>query len=157
MKKSILVIVCLTQVLFACRSGSENKEQNTATENRDTITHHEENESETAAAVSLNNGEKWQANPETSEGINNMKALVNAVTDQATIENYHSLSSNMDTEFNQILQKCTMTGESHNQLHNYLIPMKGMIDHLNSADIETCRKALDELKMHLSEYENYFS
>jgi len=66
------------------------------------------------------------------------------------------LNKNLIEEFNEIFKLCTMTGEAHNQLHNYLHPLKGLIDEVGSSDIETCRNSFDKLQKHLNEYSVYF-
>ena len=47
-----------------------------------------------------------------------------------------------------------MTGESHNQLHNFLLPLKGQLDKLKTAGSEM--ETLEEMLEHLSTFKNYF-
>src|SRR5690606_38966631 len=79
--------------------------------------------------VKTDKGEKWKANAETTEGIHKMIALTeeNEQGRTSTTE----LRQSLDKEFNEILKKCTMTGEAHNQLHNYLLPLKTKYEELN--------------------------
>jgi len=49
-----------------------------------------------------------------------------------------------------------MTGEAHNQLHNYLIPMKTLFKDFGSSDIDTCKQRFKTLNKHLSQYRKYF-
>jgi hypothetical protein len=49
-----------------------------------------------------------------------------------------------------------MKGEAHEQLHNYLLPMRPMFDSLGSNKIETCKTAFTQIKNHLEEYSDYF-
>src|SRR5690606_18742252 len=81
--------------------------------------------------VKLDNGEKWIANKETNEGLDNMLAMVKKEGSKET-SYYVMLRGSLDKEFNILLEKCTMTGESHDQLHNYLLPLKAKIDKLNT-------------------------
>lgn len=154
MKKSILCVAFSMAMLSACQNNSKSRNQEAA-DVHDTIVHHEEH-GQQVSPVSLNNGKKWIANAETTEGINKMTALMTKFTHQPKADDYRSLKVNMETEFNLILQKCTMTGEAHEQLHKYLIPMTELFKKLNSEDMEVCLKAFDELKQHLTEYGNYF-
>src|SRR5690606_14851113 len=73
--------------------------------------------------VKLDNGEKWIANVETTEGIDNMLSIIEKEESKETSD-YVALKGSLDKEFNVVLEKCTMTGESHDQLHNYLLPLK---------------------------------
>jgi hypothetical protein len=110
-------------------------------------------------SVQLDNGEKWQANSETTEGIYSMirstKELMSSGS--ATIEDYRTLGVSLQKDFNTIFEKCTMTGESHEQLHNYLLPMVDMVKTFEEKDIAACDKALPEFKDYLGSYFQYFN
>ncbi len=122
----------------------------------DSIIHRDHEHAKQSSAVTLDNGKKWVANAETSEGIKKMIQLTESVPGNANLHDYHALKEKLEAEFSMILSKCTMTGEAHNQLHNYLLPMKGMFEGLNSPDISVCVKSLEELKQHLGEYDDFF-
>ena len=66
-------------------------------------------------------GNRWIANPETTTGIANMSAILQAF-DLAS-GNADTLKAALEDEFGLIFERCTMEGEAHNQLHNYLIPI----------------------------------
>ena len=155
MKILLILIGLFTTMLFACQNNSNTVHEGEV-EKQDSIIQHKEEHAELSNPVSLNNGEKWTANTATTEGIKKMTELINELSGQPKLEDYHALQVKLSTEFNQILQKCTMTGEAHNQLHNYLLPMKEMFDNLNSQDIEVCSHTLNKITQHLNEYENYF-
>lgn len=63
------------------------------------------------------------------------------------------LTGNLEKEFSGILEKCTMKGEAHEQLHNYLLPLKSKIEELK-AHPETAK--IKAVQSYLLEYENYF-
>jgi hypothetical protein len=93
--------------------------------------------------VVLNNGERWEANPETTEGINNMINHIDEFQNQSSSD-YMGLKGNLTTEFQTIFKKCTMKGEAHDQLHNYLIPLKKEIDQISEQNIEQTRAYLKD-------------
>ncbi|HJW30594.1 MAG TPA: hypothetical protein VJ508_15280, partial [Saprospiraceae bacterium] len=131
MKKTCFYLCFLTFLCFftACKQTTGTAEQTTA----ETTEGKEEAESEHAASpVQLNNGSKWTANPETTSGINNMIQLVNAFPGSPSPADYATLREKLIGELNLILQRCTMTGEAHTQLHNYIIPLKDKIGMLNA-------------------------
>jgi hypothetical protein len=105
-----------------------------------------------ANEVNLDNGEKWMANVETSEGIDKMLALVKKEESKGTPD-YVLLKESLDKEFNILLEKCTMTGESHDQLHNYLLPLKAKFVKLDSS---STKETTEDLKSYLMNYYNYF-
>lgn len=102
-------------------------------------------------AVQLDNGKPWEANIETTDGIQAMQAILDNF-DPAN-EDGSLLKEELEAEFKDIFAKCTMTGEAHEQLHNYLIPVHGMLDKLDSVPTDAQR---EELSTYLGTYGNYF-
>lgn len=113
--------------------------------------HAEHSEAGAAPVVQLDNGKTWAANTETTEGVQAMKALVEGY-DPATGDGV-VLKEELKAEFDQIFAKCTMTGDAHEQLHNYLIPLHKMLDGLGADPSAT---ELDSLREYLGTYGNYF-
>ena len=103
-----------------------------------------------AKAVTLDNGKLWVANPETTEGIKNMQKIISERKQEATGA---VLKETLENEFQMIFEKCTMTGEAHNQLHNYLVPLKMKLNQLDGTNDEA---VLSEIDAYLKEYSNYF-
>lgn len=143
-------------VLIACNSREGEKEVNHENHQQSDMQEkkkdNKEVQVETVGKVQLNSGKKWKANAETITGINTMLSLVQNGIDGKidTVKIFNSLQ----VEFKTIFDKCTMTGESHNQLHNYLIPVKGQLEKLKagSKDAET----LEEMQEYLLTFKNYF-
>ena len=137
-------------VTIACENTKKNNQDSTTkTELKEAI-----NKSETI--VNLDNGKRWIANRETTEGINAMIQLMKSFTDSENIDSYQVLADSLNSEFNTILKKCTMKGESHDQLHNYLFPMKEKFEKLSSNDLNETKNAFEDLKIHVSLYKEYF-
>jgi hypothetical protein len=103
------------------------------------------------APVQLDNGKKWIANTETTEGVKNMLVLVEAQLANPTAD-ISVLRESMMAEFSGIFQKCTMKGESHEQLHNFLLPLKEKLEKLKEGEAQD----VEEIKSYLSTYKNYF-
>lgn len=104
---------------------------------------------ENSAEVKLNNGKKWKASASTTNSILLMKAKVKAFDySGGSIEN---LQASLDAEFENLLKTCTMTGEAHEQLHAYLVPLKRQIDSL-----ENPSDSVAALKHYLDQYKEYF-
>ena len=156
MKQFKLLLPVVLLVFVACNNQESKKEENhdnhQKAEMKDEQMNNKEDHEETAGKVQLDNGKKWKANPETITGISNMSTLVqNGITGKVEVAN---LYDSLQIEFKTIFDKCTMTGESHNQLHNYLLPLKGQLDKLKagSSDINT----LKEMQEYLLTFKNYF-
>lgn len=99
--------------------------------------------------VTLDNGQRWKANPETTTGIANMVGILGAY-DPASGDPA-ALKAALEAEFGLIFERCTMEGEAHNQLHNYLVPIHHLLRDFTATEAQ--RTALGE---HLSAYGNYF-
>ena len=85
-----------------------------------------------------------------------MQQILNDFSSENSLSNYITLKDNLETEFTILFQKCTMKGESHKQLHNYLKPMLSIFKGLESEDIKVREENFNVLKMHLGSYKNYF-
>jgi hypothetical protein len=150
-KANILIIAILATILVVSCNNEKTKKQEIAVPVQ---TEEEAHESE--SVLKLNNGDLWMANAETTEGIQKMTQLITNFTDTENMEAYPKLKTTLETEFGTIISKCTMTGEAHDQLHNYLLPMKPLFKDLAAEDLETRKAALEKLNKHLSEYSAYF-
>ena len=155
MKKSILSVAILGLAIASCQNRVEPAAQAVRAA-QDSVLDHDEHHSSQASPVSLNQGKKWVANAETKEGINKMAALLDAFPNPPQPDDFLTLKVNLETEFNQVIQQCTMTGEAHEQLHNYLMPMAEMISQLNPKDVNHSGSVKEKLKQHLDEFGNYF-
>ena len=149
MKNLFLVLFTLTLFISCGKQKEENHEQSQS-EKTEEHQHKEENN------LSLNSGELWIANMETTQGIDNMIGLMSSFTDKESVEAYAKLKTNLDKEFGTILKECTMKGESHDQLHNFLIPMQEIFEGLGSGDLQVCKENYNILNDHLKEYSKYF-
>ncbi len=155
MKKSfkLLVFILSSALIFSCGGGDNHShdEEGHQHNHSDSDHKHENNE------VSLpEEGGKWEANPETTKGIKAMQQRVDDFLAEDSKKDYALLKDDLEMEFQTIFQKCTMTGEAHEQLHNYLLPMKHLFEKLESEDKALRDEKLGELQDHLAEYSNYF-
>lgn len=139
-------------LLLSCGPKSESAvEQNETTQVEETEKATEENHD-----LVLNNGEAWEANPETTKGVLKMMAALNGFQDHENTKSYAVLTDSLESSFRMIFQKCTMKGEAHNQLHNFLIPIKNEFEGLRSEDIKVCKASFHDLQEHMTKYEQFF-
>ena len=147
MKNTIRVISILLLAAFAISCGQRNENKN-----------EHEYSGDDAGQIQLNDGAVWKANPETTKGISKMVDLMANMSDKRKehVPSYNKTGERLQEEFNLIIEKCTMTGEAHDQLHNYLLPMKEMFEAMSSSDLNACKVGYDKLNDHLAEYHSYF-
>jgi hypothetical protein len=153
MKKITLTIatILVTVLIYSC-GNEKNETKHEQTEKVEATDSHDHVEN----GLMLDNGKLWIANPETTEGVQHMITIMNSFTDKDDVEAYEQLTENLKLEFTMIFQKCTMQGEAHNQLHNFLIPIKHLFETLGSKNIKECQSSFDNLDKHLDEYKKYF-
>jgi len=108
------------------------------------------------SSLQLDNGSKWKANPETTEGINNMIAVMKSFQEGENASDYLFLKEALEKEFKLIFQRCTMTGEAHDQLHNYLMPLKDLISRLDNTDAAVIGTTITDIDDHLQLYFEFF-
>jgi len=151
MIKEFQLIFIITVVSVAISCGEKKQKE---LEKQETKQVKEEHEND--VVLQLNNGNLWSANTETTVGINNMITLMKTFSDKENIEGYSTLKQNLEKEFGTIITECSMTGEPHNQLHNFLIPMKDLFNGLESSDLAICKTNFNSLNKHLETYSTYF-
>jgi len=153
--RSTLIAIALGLFAFGCNEHHEHDADAVATADAaaDRSQGEQEQTEETvtdATTVTLDNGQRWKANPETTSGIANMVALIDKQI--ATPVTATEAKAAIEDEFALIFERCTMTGEAHNQLHNYLIPIHQRLSGFDAGDTTQ----LAEMKSYLNSYTQYF-
>ena len=149
MKTLLSITVSLSILLLAACGNHDHAHHEDAAQ--ETTEHHDGVEDE----LKTNNGQPWQANAETTSGIANMNAIVAAFSDTSAAS-YLQLRDALEAEFATIFKLCPMEGEAHDQLHNYLLPLKRYFNLLKSENANERAEGLEKLKAHLAEYPTYF-
>ena len=98
----------------------------------------------------MHKGQLWVANAETTEGITTLQKII---LESGQEESASVLKEKLNFEFALIFKKCTMKGEAHNQLHNYLIPLKSKINNLEDSSKDEIKK---EISVYLEQYSLFF-
>jgi hypothetical protein len=155
--KLTFIAIALALFTFGCSDHSEHDGQTDATAaataehehggDEHAVAHEEEDQ---GMMVSLDDGQRWNANPETTTGIANMVALIDKQT--AAPGDAKAVKAALEEEFGLIFERCTMTGEAHNQLHNYLIPIHQRLSGFDASD----PTQLKEMKSYLGTYGDFF-
>ncbi len=116
-----------------------------------------ENEKVESEALHLNDGQKWEVNEETHEGMNRIQVLLEN-GDPLTLEDYHFMAEKMDDHTDYIIHNCSMTGEAHEQLHHVLHPILDLISDLHDAkDMDQAGQITFDIETNLQDYFNHFT
>ena len=155
MKRVFYLLPVVVILLNACNNSTQKNDdranQKKSEINKQVVESNHQDE-EGSNNIMLDNGKKWKANPETISGISKMDALVQkGISGKLAPTTLYAL---LQFEFKTIFEKCTMTGESHNQLHNFLIPLNEHLEKFKEGNINI--ESLKELQDYLSTFKNYF-
>jgi len=152
MKKTtqLLLAVAILFLSISCKNTTEKK--SSQEQPQKTVEQHYNKVEE----LKLNNGNLWEANIETTEGINAMLQLMADFSEVENPEAYATLKTNLESEFKTIIKECTMTGEAHDQLHLFIVPMRDLFNGLTASDLESSKAHFNKLNAHLKTYKKYF-
>ena len=107
--------------------------------------------------LTLNNGERWATNLETTMGVEKMFAIAKEEVETGRISSYSAMGQKLEIEMKDIFAKCTMTGEGHEQLHNFLLPMVKLFRELSDVEDEDEAMILQkDILKQLNRYKDYF-
>ncbi|SFJ40417.1 hypothetical protein [Myroides guanonis] len=154
MKKTIVMAFALV-AMVACKNQNSAAPETEEPTTEAVVEPIVENEEQPVALV-LDNGKKWVANAETTEGVAILSQKINDFEVSENIDSYHTLNRELQSAFKDIFQKCTMTGEGHEQLHNFLIPIHEELLVLEGDDLEASKKSIAKLKEQLVVYPQFF-
>ncbi|MEM0517185.1 hypothetical protein [Aequorivita flava] len=165
MKKTILSLAIISAVLVSCNDAKHKHESTDAVKTtEETHEHHmEEMAAETHAInnawvdeIKLDNGSKWEANVETTEGVDKMLNMVKT-SETNTVDDYHNLASKLNEVKNFVVKECTMEGPSHDNLHVFLHPLIEKIEALGKVSTtDEGSEITASIKENLEGYYNYF-
>jgi hypothetical protein len=161
MKKTILSVAIISALLVSCNETKhkDNKTlETTEVSNEhlgeDMLSHATDNS--WINEIKLNSGKKWDANFETTDGVEKMIVLTKE-SSAKSVTDYHALASNLNEVKNYIVKKCTMDGPSHDNLHVFLHPLIEKIDALGKVSNEDDgAKIKESIIKNLEGYYDYF-
>lgn len=162
MKRTAILLSAFSLLLVSCKETKKEVpvEPEATTETVDHDNHAGETQESDNAWVNdivLNNGIKWQANQETTDGVMTMLSLINESKLNAT-EDYQKLGDGLNEVKNTVVKECTMKGASHDNLHVWLHPLIEKIELLqNTGSVEEGAKLTSNIKEHLEGYYEYFN
>lgn len=109
--------------------------------------------------VALDNGSVWKTDESTTTGVKNMRQIMRdfRTGGDDSLEAHQKLGDDLLAEFNTIFKLCQMEGEGHNQLHQYLMPVRKQISALKANDLAKAKEAAKTLNYHLGAYDSFFN
>ena len=169
-KLNLFFALVLGLFIISCgnneKTGESHDQDTAVTEEHDhSVTDSESDQDQTTtkvvAAAQKDASGKWIANAETTIGISLMVKKIERTLKvnegKIDIKTYRQMNAKLQKYMDDIFKKCTMTGEAHEELHTFLLPMVDMIKTLGEKGDDECIKAVSDLKSHLDTYNNIFA
>jgi len=155
MRKSVIIIVLIATVVTSCKNA-EKQDENKITKEAVQEQVDDVLSTQWMNDIQLNNRTKWEANIETTEGVENMQALLKTHT-PSSIEDYHQLANELNDVKNKVVKECTMKGASHDNLHIWLYPLIEKISALSKTDdLNEASKIKQSISENIEVYSTYF-
>jgi hypothetical protein len=146
-KTSLMVMATLLYV-WSCTNQTNTEEK------RD----HSDAGSTTIApgGLKLNSGEKWLVNEEMRPFIEEAERILNEFVDNK-LTDYKTLASKLSEQNSGLIKSCTMKGESHDELHKWLLPHMDLIKSLDQEkDTDRAGTIVHDLRLSFDTYHQYF-
>ena len=152
MNKIIILAIGLFLSVTSC------KNQATDNNNSAEVSQSSETQSQNGLVgqIELDNGAKWPVNEEMKVYVTNGEALVTAYIENGDSD-YEKLADEVAEQNDMLIQSCTMTGKSHEELHKWLEPhlkLTNMLEDLPNA--EMAQKVIERLHASYEIYHENF-
>lgn len=140
--KLILGVISIGMLFASC--GSDTHENHEGHDDHSMMKNYEghDHDMEESNELKLNDGKKWKINQEMMVHIDDMKTQVSKFS-KGNKKDYAALGKSLTENTNLLTSSCTMTGESHNELHKWLHPYIEIVGELSEAEDE--KEAAEEL------------
>ena len=104
----------------------------------------------------LNDGNKWEVNDDMKIHIIQGEDIFQAYVSEDKSD-YKALANELKDQNNKLIESCSMTGQSHDELHKWLMPHLELVDKLgNSESNEEAKKHISDLKLSYQQYNLHF-
>lgn len=106
--------------------------------------------------IKLNNGDKWEVNVEMKPHIDQGNQILNDFLSKKDTD-YKKLAEDLKNQNNQLVERCTMKGESHEELHKWLHPHMSLVEKLaDTNDPKEAEAIVAQLEQSFKTYQLYF-
>nr|AWJ66178.1 hypothetical protein [uncultured bacterium] len=162
MKRSTIILMTLSIALLSCKEIKkehpiEVKITNESSDHKSDADVNLDLDNSWVNEMALNNGIKWSANTETTDGVREMLSLIKD-NNTTTTDDYIKLGVTLNNVKNTVVKECTMEGASHDNLHIWLHPLIEKIELLQKVqNAEGGEQLTSNIKTHLEGYYDYFN
>ena len=151
--KQVAVYVLVTGLLVACNTN-ENKKSDLKI--LSTVETEAQKSTESATELTLNSGEKWNADASTNLNVTALSKIIQSVH-PTNLEAYHAAGKTLQEGIDKMIKECKMKGPDHDALHHWLEPLIEKNKILQTAEsANEATEAFDFIKNQVNQYEYFF-
>jgi hypothetical protein len=156
MDMKTLKIQAAALVISGLMMSCGNSTDANAPEQTEIVTHEEHSDDVESDALKLNNGEKWMVNDEMKPFILDSETILNEYINSRSTD-FGTLAVSLKEKNSGLIKSCTMTGESHDELHKWLHPHMELIESLSKAEsAESAHEIIVNLQASYTTYHQFF-
>lgn len=149
--KNILFIFLSAFLLLAC----QNKEAKPEVEKEKYPV--EVKQTSNTSPLYLNDGKPWEINEEMKPYISKSEEILRIYTTNEADTDYESMAQVLNDENKKLIESCTMTGEPHDVLHQWLAPHLDLTAALQNAENQKeAEEVIQKLNNSFKEFHKYF-
>lgn len=157
--KTILILVMGASVLWSCnqRTQTDSATSRDAAEAHAGHDHdHDHHYNESDAPLELNDGNKWKVNEEMKPFLNKSEEIL-ASYKEGNQQDHQALGKQLQEQNTLLIQNCTMTGKSHDELHKWLHPHMALLAELSTTDDkDEAQRLIKEIDESFATYHAHF-
>ena len=157
--KKTLSLILFAVVLLACNSSTSDETTTHVNEQDTATTVVAEKEHANDVSLTLNNGAKWNGDESTNANVKNLETILSDFKPSSTpaTADYVTLSNNLQSGLDKLVQECRMKGPDHDALHAWLEPLIVKIKNLKqTSDVNAAVSATEDIREHVHLYHDYF-
>ena len=157
-KLSHFLLITVFSSWMACNQAEKNESEDHHMEHASEEVHHEGHDHESSDALMLDKGKKWMVDDPTRMHVSNMeKAIQDPAIEKADMQFYQSLAGFLKENIGKLTADCSMTGQSHDELHKWLYPFIESTKEFSEAkNTEQASASLTKLKQSLAKFHEFF-
>jgi hypothetical protein len=135
--KTILTLLFIPMLLASCSHSQQGSEQG-------------------GEQIVLVNGQRWKVNEEMKPHVEQGMAILNNFLSKE-VGSHKQLADDLKEQNNNLIRSCTMDGQSHDELHKWLLPHMELVKELSEAESEQeVTDVLNRLKASYDVYTAHF-
>jgi|SRR5690625_1081477 len=146
-KNSFFILLIL--LFVSCKNEKNSKD---AQEEIKTEQHHENETSD----LQLDGDQRWYVNEEMKPFVRSGEESVKKYLENNS-KDYKNLAAQLKEKNNQLIKSCTMTGRSHDELHNWLHPHLELVAELaKTENPDQAEEIVHQIEQSYQTYHQYF-